>query len=121
MDLIPIQPTGNNLIRPATGTANDGGSKSQGGYINVRTGKKNDELQISDEGKRLIGEDPVDDDEKSFLTVIKEFILSVFRYIVKLFSFIKLPKKKLEPQKIPETVEKSEVKNFLGFTRHVSE
>ena len=73
MDMLPIKPTSNNLIRPTTGTANDGGSKSQGGYINVRTGKT-DELKISDEGKRLIGDDPVVD-EKSFLTVIKEFIL----------------------------------------------
>ncbi|MEI8389894.1 MAG: hypothetical protein WCG23_08415 [bacterium] len=120
MDMLPIKPTSNNLIRPTTGTANDGGSKSQGGYINVRTGKT-DELKISDEGKRLIGDDPVVD-EKSFLTVIKEFILLVLNTISKIFSF-KIPKNKRKPKiaekaKTNEENEKSEVKNFLGFTRH---
>jgi len=121
MDLIPIKPT-SNLIRATTGTANDGGSKSQSGYINVRTGEKNDELKLSDEGKRLIGEDPVVDD-KSFLNAVKEFFLSIFRFIKKVFSFklpaFSFPKKKPEPQ-IVETVEKSEVKNFLGYTKHTN-
>jgi len=119
MDILPIKPT-SNLIKPATGTANDGGSKSQGGYINVRTGKseKSDELNISDESKRLIGEDPVID-EKSFITAIKEFFLSIFKFIVKIFSF-KLPKKAPKPQEIKQA-EKSEVKEFLGFTKHTSE
>jgi len=124
MDLLPIQPISNNLIKPTTGTANDGGSKSQGGYVNVRTGKneKTDKITISEESKRLIGEDPVID-EKSLFTIIKEFILSVFRNIVKIFNF-KLPEKaKQEPQEIEkiEISEKGEVKDFLGFTRHTSE
>jgi len=122
MDLLPIKPS-NNLIRPATSTANDGGSKSQSGYINVRTGEKNDELKLSDEGKRLIGEDPVVDD-KSFLNAIKDFFLSILKFIKKVFSF-KLPSfnfpKKKQPPQIVETVAKSEVKNFLGYTKHVSE
>jgi len=121
MDLIPIKPS-NNLIRPATSTANDGGSKSQSGYINVRTGEKSDELKLSDEGKRLIGEDPVVDD-KSFLNAVKEFFLSILRFIKKVFSF-KLPPfhfpKKKQPPQIVETVEKSEVKNFLGYTKHTN-
>lgn len=112
MDILPIKPTSNNLIRPTTGTANDGGSKSQSGYINVRTGKpeKNDELTISDEGKRLIGEDPVID-EKSFLLSIKEFLLSLWNRFLKIFSFKIFKKKKKKPEK----------KEFLGYTGKVSE
>ena len=121
MDLLPIKPS-NNLIRPATSTANDGGSKSQSGYINVRTGEKNDELKLSDEGKRLIGEDPVVDD-KSFLNAIKDFFLSILKFIKKVFSFkippFHFPKKKQPPQTV-ETVAKSEVKNFLGYTKHTN-
>lgn len=127
MDLLPIKPN-NNLIRPATGTANDGGSKSQGGYINVRSGQQ-EKIIISDESKRLIGEDPVVD-EKSLFLIIKEFVLKffkLFRNIIKNLNF-KLPKKikkqeSQKSQKIEENkeTEKSEVKNFLGFTRHISE
>jgi len=119
MDLIPIKPT-SNLIRATTGTANDGGSKSQSGYINVRTGEKNDELKLSDEGKRLIGEDPVIDD-KSFLDAVKNFFRSIFQFIKKIFSFkIKFPEKKQKPETI-ETTEESQVKNFLGYTKHNNE
>jgi len=116
MDLLPIKPS-SNLIKPATSASNDGGSKSQSGYINVRTGKpeKTDEVNISDEGKRLIGDDPVVD-EKSFITAIKEFFLLIFRFIKKIFSF-KFLAKKPKPQEIKSS-EKSEIKEFLGFTRH---
>lgn len=119
MDMLPIKPTSNNLIRPTTSTANDGGSKSQGGYINVRTGEKNDEIKLSEESKRLIGEDPVID-EKSFLTIIKEFILSFFRNILNFLKKLrfKRPEKKQEPQKVE--IHENEVKNFLGYTKHVS-
>jgi hypothetical protein len=111
MDLIPIQPTGNNFIKPATSTANDGGSKSQSGYINTRIGN-NDELKLSEESKRLIGEDPVVE-EKSFLIIIKEFIISLVKKIIKILSF-KSPEKKQE-------VKKSETGHFLDFTGHINE
>ena len=125
MDLIPINPIGNNLIKAATGTQNDGGSKSQGGYVNARTGENKNELKISDEGKRLIGEDPVID-EKSFFDVLKEFILSLLRSITKIFSFKKAAEKKQESQKVETTEtgehhENNEVKDFLGYTRHNNE
>lgn len=118
MDMLPIQPMKNNLIKPTTGTANDGGSKSQGGYINVR----GDEVTISDESKRLMGEDPVVE-ERSFFIILKDFIISFIKKIIKLVLFM-LPEKKQVTKK-EEKIEKTEEKeeklepgNFLKFTRH---
>jgi len=121
MDMLPIKPVSNNLIKPTTGTANDGGSKSQSGYINTRTSEKTDELTLSDESKRLIGEDPVEE-EKSFLTALKEFFLNLLKNIgkfFKIFSF-KFPEKKQVSQNT-EKSQSGEVKNFLGYTRHDKE
>ena len=107
MDLIPIQSNRNELIRPATATANDGGSKSQSGYI--KRAVKNDEIKISEECKRLVGEDPFIE-EKNFAAIIKEFILSLFKQIKTVLSF-KIPSERQEP-------EKHEKKDFLSFTKH---
>jgi len=116
--MLPIQPSKNNLIRATTGTANDGGSKSQSGYINMRE-ESGDELTLSSEGEKLVGEDPVVEEDKrllSFLQAIFGFITNIF---VKLFSFlgsirIRLPEKKQPPP--PQ--EEEHVTNFLGYTRH---
>jgi len=110
MDLIPIQPHRSELIKPTVATANDGGSKSQSGYI--KRAVKNDEVKISDEIKRLIGEDPVIE-EKNFAGIIKEFILSLFRRIKSVLNF-KFPEKKPEPVK-------AEKKDFLSCTKHADE
>ncbi len=129
MDMLPIKPS-NNLIKPTIGTANDGGSKSQSGYVNVRTGQpEGDKIQISDESKRLIGEDPIIE-EKNFFEVLKEFFIKIFRSISKIFSF-KLTEKSSEleiTEKIEEKTEeiiedkkleeKNETKDFLKFTKH---
>lgn len=118
MDMLPIKPIANNLIKATTGTANDGGSKSQSGYINVRTGDGGDELKLSDESKRLIGEDPVIEDDKSFLlnflNKLKEFFVSLFKKVFALFNFKKSVEVKQETPKV------SEVNNFLGYTKHTN-
>ncbi len=85
MDMRPIQPGKVDLIRPTISTANDGGSKSQGGYINIR-GDDGDKIEISEETKRLLGEDAVEVEETNPWNVIKEFFLSLITAILKFFG-----------------------------------
>lgn len=88
MDMLPIRPSGGEYIKPATSTANDGGSKSQSGYIPRGERKeKKDEIIVSDETKRLLGEDPVIEEENSLFDSIKEFFASLIKAVSKLFSF----------------------------------
>jgi hypothetical protein len=92
MDMLPIRPTGGDYIKPATSTTNDGGSKSQSGYIPRGERKeKKDELIVSDESKRLIGEDNIELEESHFLenifAAIKEFFASLIKFILKIFRF----------------------------------
>jgi len=85
MDMLPIRPGGSESIKPATSSENDGGSKSQSGYVNVRIGKEEkDEFTGSDESKRLIGDD-FEDEGKGF--DIKEFFLSLIRAVLKFLGF----------------------------------
>ena len=84
MDMLPIKPVSGDTIRPATGTANDGGSKSQGGYINL-SGQKEDEFKVSDESKLLIGEEP-DEEQSDVFAGIKEFFMKIIQAVKKLFG-----------------------------------
>lgn len=115
MDMLPIQPNKNGFIRPTIATANDGGSKSQSGYI--KRAEKNDKLNISDESKRLIGEEQeIEEENNNFLIdlliSLKDFILSLFKFISKILSF-KLSKIKKESQKIEKEIKKE---SFLAYT-----
>ena len=84
MDMLPIRPTGSEYIKPATGTENDGGSKGQGGYVNI-TGREEDQFSISDESKLLIGEDP-EIEEIDYLADIKEFFNRLINFFLKLLG-----------------------------------
>lgn len=85
MDMLPIRPTGSEYIKPATSTANDGGSKGQGGYINL-SGHKEDQFNTSDESKRLIGEDPVVEDNALSFN-IKEFFAKIIKAVMNFLGF----------------------------------
>lgn len=86
MDMLPIRPTKTDLIRPTISTANDGGSKSQSGYINVRD-EGGDRIELSDEMKRLMGEENIEAvEENSSWEAIKQFLSSIINAILKFFG-----------------------------------
>jgi len=86
MDMLPIQPGRVDLIRPTIGTANDGGSKSQGGYMNVRDEDGGDTIELSDETKRLLGEDlPIEDSSTDFES-LKKFFMAIIKAILNFFG-----------------------------------
>jgi len=116
--MLPIQPSKNNLIRATTGTANDGGSKSQSGYINTRE-DSGDELMLSSEGEKLVGEDPVVEEDKKVLNFLQAFFAFINNIFIKLFSFLGSLKFRLPEKKPPPPPQEEEhVTNFLGYTRH---
>lgn len=84
MDMLPIKPVSGDTIKPTTGTANDGGSKSQSGYINL-SGQKEDEFRVSEESKLLIGEEP-EPKVKDIFAEIKKFFMKIIRAVKKFFG-----------------------------------
>jgi len=84
MDMPPIRPK---LIRPASGTANDGGSKSNGGYLprDVSNKQKKYQFKVSDETQMLFGED-VEVEQKTLSNILKEIFLHIYKFIIKFFT-----------------------------------
>jgi hypothetical protein len=100
MDMLPIRPPGGDYIKPATSTANDGGSKSQSGYMPRGERKeKKDEIIVSAESKRLIGDDTIIVEEshifEDFFSKIKNFISKLIKFVSQVlkraFKFEKKP------------------------------
>ena len=91
MDFLPIQRTSTNKVDTSINLANDGGSKSNTGYMNQRgyneegpeIQEKGDEVQFS----RSAHEDI--DEEQEFNRSLTAYLIRIKDFILKLFGFKK--------------------------------
>ncbi len=94
MDFLPIKPSSTNKVNTAINLANDGGSKSNTGYISKRGGKKEkeekgasvDELSLSTAAAEPEENEDTEQEVTGFLNLIKNFFKNIKNFFLKLFG-----------------------------------
>lgn len=103
MDMLPINPVSTNRVDASINLTNDGGSKSNTGYINQRGGEPEktkesfDEVQLSHHHNNI--EEQINQDD-NLINIIKRIINKIKDFILKTLG--------LKKETIPNIFEKHE-------------